>query len=72
MFFMDSHFKSSTSNSKEVVNLKEIYFTQIQKELTDWKIPKVLTNTIYKEGRFSIITNYSIKLLNKFYQLLMK
>ena len=58
---MDSHFKSSTFNSKEVVNLEEFHFTQIQKELTDWKIPKVPTNTIYKEGRFSLITNYSIK-----------
>ena len=27
----------------------------------DWKIPKVPTNTIYKERRFSIIIDYAIK-----------
>ena len=62
---MDSHFKSSTSNSKEVVNSEELHFTQIQKELMDWKIPKVPTNTIYKEGRLSIMTDYAIKIVEQ-------
>ena len=58
---MESHFKIGNSKSKEVVNSEELHFTEIQKELTGWKIPTVPTNAIYKEGKFSIKTDYAIK-----------
>ena len=52
---MDLLFRSSNPNSKEVVNSEDLHFTQIQKQLTDWKTPKVPTNAIYREGKFSFI-----------------
>ena len=51
--------------TKEVVNSEQLNFEGIIKNLEDWKIPKVLTGVIYKEGRFSILMDYSIKTLEQ-------
>ena len=62
---MNRSFSMKSVQTKKVVNSEQLDFEGIINNLENWKIPKVSTSVIYKEGRFSMLMNYSIKTIEQ-------